>query len=182
MDTIYMDLDDTFFNTEYYIRAVLKNNGLPISVPCVYTLRSFKEGDVYHEIIEGIMNHYDSIPIKEGAINSLRLLGTEYNIKLCSSYYSEGEKKSKQEYADSIGREIILVPSEDVGKTSVDMSEGICIDDSLDVISECNAKYKIQMLNKYVARNMSYKDYLIGDAFAENFYDVVDILLGGVSK
>ena len=177
--TIYMDLDDTFVDTEQYIREVLKNNNLPVKIPCAYALRN---SDVYGEIIEKIMANYRAIPLKDGALNCLKLLRTEYDVKFCSLFYNENERKAKKEFAEELNAEIILVESGDFSKSSVNMKNIILVDDSLEVLQSANAEFKIQMFNKYKARGLSYKDYLIGDSFAENLYDVVDILLGGIAK
>lgn len=176
MKNLFMDLDDTFLNTEKYIREILKNSNLSVKASCVYTLRAIPG---YNIIIEKIMNNYSTIPMKKGAEDCLKLLKTEYNVVFCSRYYTLGERSAKKEFAKEMNTDIILVASEDISKKSVDMHDGVLVDDSLEALEETNASVKVQMFNPYVAKGLLFKDYLKGDYFAENLYDVIDCLLGG---
>lgn len=175
--TILLDLDDTFVDTEKYIRRVLKDELLEVKFPSVYPLR-FMDG--YAEIMEEIFQNYEVIPKTDGAEDCLNILKDEYEVVFCSCYVTEGEKKAKKSFADSYETEILLVGNGDYSKSSIDKTNCILVDDSLEVLSASNAAKNIQVFNKYAAKGLTYAEYLLGDYLAENLSSVVTYLMGGI--
>lgn len=175
MQTLFLDLDDTFVNTENYIRRVLKNELLPVTEHSVYYMR---ELDAYREIMEEIFSNYDVIPLCDGAEDSLNILSTEYEVVFCSCAVSDAEENSKKAFADLYKKDIIIC-REDYAKEKVDMKGCILVDDSLDVLEASRADTRIQIFNPYLAKGLSYKEYLCGDHLAINLPSVVDYLIGG---
>lgn len=176
MQNIYLDLDDTFVDTEMYIRSVLKNNLLPVRDNTVYALRFLP---IYSDIMRDVFKNYDIIPLKEDAEVSLSLLSTEYNIIFCSSYITEEEANAKKSFAKKYKKDIILCGGQNWDKSRVDMSGGIMIDDDPEALSRSNATTKIQVFNPYKTNGLRYTEYLKGDHFAENLPQAVEFLMGG---
>jgi len=177
MQNLYLDLDDTFVDTEVYIRAILKNNLIPYkSNNSVYGMRCIP---VYSDIMRDVFKNYSVIPLKEDAEECLKLLSTEYNVIFCSSYITDEEGESKKRFAELYKKDIILCGGINWDKSRVDMSGGIMVDDAPEALSKSNATTKIQVANPYKAYGLKYADYLRGDVFVENLSQVVEYLMGG---
>ena len=171
MKKLYVDLDDTFKDSEKFLRKILEANGLECP----------KNGSVYWRVdssdyrpyFEMMFGNYRFIPNKEGAVENLKLLETEFEVIFCSSYINDFEAESKKKFADSLGKSIILCGGENFDKSQVDMSDGILIDDKFEVLDASNALVKIQMYNPYNFEGISENSTLV-----TNWYQIVDKLMG----
>lgn len=174
---MYVDLDDTVKDTERYIRRVIESNcgSLLKGILSVYELMEYE--NMY---IKEVLSHYDAIPYKDGAKNSLDLLSTEYEIEFCSCYTYAEEAESKLAYAKSMGKKIHLVSySECPDKSCIDMSGGIIVDDKPYVLNASKADRKFELLNRYTYNVNDERDASIE---VVNWYSLVDKLMGGVDS
>lgn len=148
MRKLYLDLDDTYVDTENYIRKVLNSNGVDCdqneSVWDVYF-----RGDTV-DIFREILADYSAIPKKVGAEECLKILETEFEIVYVTCYICEEEHIAKLDMAKEDGREIIFCP--DFDKSHIDMQEGVFIDDVPKHLINSSVKdeNKYLMYNKYV--------------------------------
>lgn len=124
--TLYLDLDDTYLDTENYIRSMLTANGVPVSnTSSVYNNYTREcAGDLYKEIL----SDYSCIPKKIGADECLDIIKTEFDVVFLSCYTTDVEKQAKEEFAKECGIPIILC--KDFDKSGIDMSNGIMLDDT----------------------------------------------------
>lgn len=167
---LFMDLDDTYKDTETYLRCILKNYGIKIpETMSVYALYDIPQ---YRGYIEEVFGDYENIPNMIGARENFKLLQTEYKIIFCSSCNSEQEAIGKKKFAESLNKEIILCSGKQWDKSHVDMSGGVFIDDNKDILNKSNASVKIQMFNPY-----SYSGIANGSYLATNWYTVSDLLM-----
>ena len=168
-----MDLDDTVKDTERYIRRVMQSNGA--SVPKIGTIYRWINTD-RDLFIQEVLSNHEVIPYRLGARDGLNILSTEYQIVLCSGYSYEEEKRSKENFANSIGKEIILC---DMGKSfskkEVDMGGGILVDDDSEILLECNADVKFEMHNIYKFDFLAERDERTSIV---DWFSLVDILMG----
>lgn len=186
MQKLFLDLDDTVKDTEKYIRRILKEEFHDIpDVKSVYFLNPSvvedkykKSAEAYWEVMREIFENYEVVPETPGATDCINILASEYDVIFCSSCCTDGEEKAKKKFADLYKRDIIIC-REDYTKSGVDMSGAIQVDDSIVSLSSTNAEQKIQILNPYLAKGLTYSQYLVGDHLAVNLPDVVDYLNGG---
>lgn len=170
MKRLFVDLDDTFLDTERYLRKILKSNGLKVpKYDTAYTLYGNEE---YKQYFDMVFSNYLIIPKKLGVKENIKLLETEYDVVFCSYCTTQSEKEAKKKWADSIGKEIILCEGDDFNKSSVDMSGGIIIDDNIEVLSASNADKKLQMYNEYTYERTAKNSHLVID-----WFDVADQLM-----
>lgn len=122
---IYLDLDDTYLDTENYIRGMLELNGVKVGTASVYSdyVKGYA-GSLYKEIL----SDYSCIPKKVGADECLDLLRTEFDIVFVSCYTTEEEMIAKKSFAKECETEIILCKNFD--KSCVNMLDGIIFDDN----------------------------------------------------
>lgn len=163
MRKLYIGLDDTLLDTESYMRLLVELQGNRDMM--------FSDIAFVKSYVCDIIKKYDVLPFKEGAEECLPILDTEYDIILCSSYSSDIEYEIKKNFAEKIGKELILYRGGDCGISSINMKDDIFIDDNLDVVAGSNASCKIQMYNPYnfhlSRRNQvcSERDILVTDWF-----------------
>ena len=172
MKKLFVDLDDTYKDTERYLRQVIRANGL--AIPQYGTVYSMYLDIMYRDIFEVVFSDYSVIPNKEGVDENLKILETEYEIIFCSSYTTDIEKRAKQSYSDNLGKEIILCGGTQWDKSYVNMSGASFIDDDAGILCLSNAKKKIQMYNPYKRGDL--KDYR-GDTLVLNWFEALDKLV-----
>lgn len=171
--TLFLDIDDTLKDTERYIRRLMFCNG--IKTPSIGTVYRWINTDKDLFILE-VMSNYNVIPYRLGARDGINLLSTEYNIVLCSGYYYEEERRSKESFANSIGKELILCDmNKGFTKSSVDMSGGILVDDNSEILLTSNADVKFEMYNKYVFELTAERDER---TTLVDWFSLVEILMG----
>lgn len=146
-DVLYMDLDDTVKATDRYIHSFLKSNGYGDIKGSVYNQLGEK-GCLYSDQVKYILDNWSIIPMMDGAYNGLKLLSTEYKIVFVSSYGSKMEVKHKKNFAKIMNCELVLVESF-MDKSIVNMSNGVFVDDRLDILLTTNATVKYEMYNEY---------------------------------
>ncbi len=171
---LYMDLDDTVKATDMYIHSYLKSNGYGDIRGSVYNL-FFRENCSYLDQVENILDNWDAIPLMDGAYNGLRLLATEYKIIFVSSYGSKVEATHKKHFARIMNCGLILVESFS-SKSCVDMSNGVCVDDRLDILMTTNARAKYEMYNEY-RYNLYPHSARSEVTVVSNWYSLVDQLM-----
>lgn len=170
MKKLFVDLDDTFVDTERYLRKICESNGLKVpKYETIYTLYGNSEYDPYFDMV---FNNYFVIPKKQGVIENISLLETEYEVIFCTYCTTKSELEAKKRFAESLGKNIILCEGEDHAKSSTDMSEGILIDDNIDVLKASNASKKLQMYNEF-----TYTKTLQDCSLVIDWFDVVDQLM-----
>ena len=173
---LYIDLDDTVKDTSRYINKVIDSN--KVSLGRVNSLYSIVADDFF--IKESLCN-WDVIPFCQGALNSLKLLETEHEIVFCSQYLFAEEAKRKQEFASSLGKSLYLFPrTQGVDKDSLDMSDGVLIDDNLDVLLKSNAQYLYEMLSGN--KRLDLKRERPDNCLVTNWFHIVDVLLSDRRK
>lgn len=147
MKKLFLDLDDTYLDTDRYIRKVLKANGVSKELwgihDDIYVLADHPD---CKDIIKACMSNYLVIPPKQGAVQSLQILRTEYDVVFATSCYSDYEEKSKKELFKKMNVDFILCNG---GKSHVDMSGATFVDDHLVHLVNSNAKNKIFFFNRY---------------------------------
>lgn len=176
MQKLFMDLDDTYFDTERYLEKLLNNVGLPTPLPGegnIYALSTISE---YKDIILEAMSDYSYIPKKEGADLALELLSTEYEVIFCSSYTYENEYKAKKSFANRVNKDIILCTGDKFDKSHVDMRDSIFIENDPSILDVSSAKVKIQMCNQDMLKGITF-DYKNIDLYATNWSEIVDYLM-----
>lgn len=170
---LYIDLDDTVKETSRYLDKVIKSNKLPLGEK--NKLYSIISEDFF---VREVLCNWGVIPFCSGAINSLKLLETEYEIVFCSKYMFEDEARQKKEFANFMGKELYLFPtSSDLDKSSMDMSGGILIDDNLDVLLNSNADSLYEMYNDF--KGIDILKPRPENCSVVTWYSLVDTLLGG---
>lgn len=179
---IYMDLDDTVKETERYIRRVVQANGVKLK-PNLYGPNC----DSIHTYIgtdtqEGVMvaeclKNWSVIPFKASAINSIKLLKTEYEVVFCTGYVYKEEADCKKAFAKSMGCNIILCGEDCMFKDHVDMQGCIFVDDRHDILSRSNAEERYEMFNPYY---FDFKGYIDREdsIVLVDWYSFVDTLMG----
>lgn len=181
---LFCDLDDTYLDTEPYLRSVCKANGLlTLKGICIYDMRYTP---MYRDIIKEVIKDYSVIPTKVGAEECMKVLETEYDIIFVSSYLEEYEAEAKRSLAKGLGKPIILInindsTSEIGDKSVVNMSGGVFIDDILAHLVKSNASKRILMLNKYQSdlENICKGVWTPNDLVVSDWYSVTDELMKG---
>lgn len=182
LEKIYMDLDDTVKDTERYIRRVLASNGVDVNKV---------KGTIYNMFftgfsLEGILardcvKNWSVVPFKEGAMDCLRLLMSEYKVIFVSAYTFESEAKDKLEFAKSVGCDIILCDNKTHPfKNHIDMSDGIFIDDRQDVVLLSNSPKKFEMFNPYTIDFSAERDDRT--TIADWHMIIDDLMYGGLDE
>lgn len=181
---LFCDLDDTYLDTEAYIRSVCRSNGLPtFKGICIYDMMSIP---MYTELIKEVMSDYTVIPTKVGAEECMKLIETEYDVIFISSYSEEYEAEAKRRLARKLKKPIILVCSKDdeygIGdKSHVDMSGAVFIDDIMKHLTHSNASKRILMLNKYQSdlEEIYGGNWTANDIVVSDWYAITDELMKG---
>lgn len=198
MCTLYIDLDDTYKDTERYIRKILIANGVsvPHYIKSVYSLLFYDKGNRYSHInpvipeilslvcseledvsseveavFKEVMGSYSVIPNKCGAEDCLNLLKTEYDVTLFSAYTFEHERAEKEKFAKSLGVGSLIVPYGKKQETVLEMG-GIVVDDDPSVINELKGVERYLMYSPY-----SYYKVGNGVKVVSDWYRLYDTLL-----
>lgn len=178
-ERLYLDIDDTYKNTESYWRRVLKSQGVkvPLQKSSIYSLLLLDGDNIYRDIFEEVTSDYSVIPERAGAKDGLKLLRTEYEVILFSSCYSLKQREAKLRLAESLGLDCILVDTgvnyED--KANILMSEGILVDDRKKVLELANVNKKVQLYNKYQFHDEGLAE---GCTFVKDWFELTDLLMG----
>lgn len=158
MRKLFVDLDDTYMDTEVYIRRILKANGYNFSKKqSIYDVDVVKD---FKWVFDEVFSNYSFIPKKIGAEECLNVLETEYGIVFVSCYSTEEEKISKYKFAKECGKDIILC--KDFDKSFIDMSEGIMFDDvAMHLLnSGLPSKSQYLMFNRFNVNEYWFKNYV----------------------
>lgn len=175
MKNLFLDLDDTYLDTDRYIRKVLKANGVSKDLWGIHDdIYVLGDNPDCKDIIRECMSNYPVIPTREGAAQSLQILRTEYNVVFVTSCYSDYEEKSKRELFSKMGTKFIICRG---GKSHVDMSGGIFVDDHLIHLVESNAEQKIFFFNRYEISTGRYNPRTT--SMVMNWFELTDILMSG---
>lgn len=174
--TIYLDLDDTYLDTEEYIRSMLSANGFNIGTASVYSdyIRGFASS-LYKEIL----SDYSCIPKKVGADECLDIIKTEYDVVFLSCYTTNEEKIAKESFAKDCNTEIILC--KDFDKSFVNMGNGIMFDDNPHhlIYSGLPSKNQFMMYNPYALDEDGMNDLRKFEGkIVLDWYDFTDSVMG----
>lgn len=138
-DVLFLDIDDTIFDTEKHFREVFKSNGLEPDSSCVY--RNFDS--LAYKIVAN--NEYINLPFfpvrkgwSESILEELKALFRE--IYLVTDSFLPIEGIAKVRLAANLGVRIILTTG---NKAQIDMQGGTFIDNRFDYLVESNASVKI---------------------------------------
>lgn len=185
-NVIYLDLDDTVKETERYIRRVISSNGIRLKPNfygknCdsvyLYVGSDTREGMIVTECLK----NWNIIPFKASAINSIKLLKTEYEIIFCTAYCFGEEAEWKKAFAKSMGCNIILCGEECMLKDSVDMQGCIFVDDRHDILLRSNAEDRYELFNPYYFDFHGYVEREDNIGLVD-WYSLVDTLMGKCDK
>ena len=135
---LYLDLDDVVFDTTDYLEAEL--GWVKGSAGTVYD--SFVERDDLGSMSD--MLDYTKIPLKM-SVSQIELLNSIFSIVFCTEYCQEKEWVRKQFIVRKLFDidRIIGINRTIKRKYSLDLSDGILVDDNFGLLQKCNAKYKI---------------------------------------
>ena len=136
--TIYLDLDDTVFNTSYFLEQA---TGWVVEHPkTIYDV--FAETSDFFNM--SAMLEYSKIPLNI-SVEDIKSLEEKYKVVVCTEYYTVTEIERKV----SIMRDIFQI-KDVIGidrcynrKYNLDLSDGILIDDTLEILVKSNAMVKI---------------------------------------
>ncbi len=158
MRKLYLDIDDTYVDTEEYLRKVLESNGIECD-PFESVWEIYFRG-IGEDLFREVLSDYSVIPKKIGAEDCLKILETEFEIVYCTCYMFEEERLAKLRMSEEEGREIIFCRYFD--KSCVDMEDNVFVDDTPKHLVNSNLKSKNQylMYNPYALDTEGYK-YLV---------------------
>lgn len=178
MKTLYLDLDDTYLDTDVYIRKVLKENGVSKELWGI-------QDDIYvllnnpkcKDIIQSCMSNYSVIPTKIGAKESLQVLKTEYKVIFVTSVFSGYEFEAKKKFFKNICVPYIIVGS---NKSCVNMKDATFIDDHLIHLNQSNASTKVFFFNQFemnpqISTGILRKEYKV----VKDWFELTDFLMSG---
>jgi len=172
MKKLFLDLDDTYKDTERYLRHSIKANGLPL--PTNMTVYALYSNPKYAHIFDMVFGNYHVIPELEGAKEGLKLLETEFEVIFCSGCTTTEEGFSKRKLATKMGKDIILCSTDKWDKSHIDMTGSIFVDDRPDILTLSNAEQRIQMYNQYSCSSILDCG---GDMLVLDWYMLLDILM-----
>lgn len=139
---IYLDLDDVVKDTSSYLGKYFSD----------FYENGFWDRNLENPKLRKLLSEYDKIPYMEGALEGLKYLNTYHNLVIVSEFLYPEEAFMKKKVIGSVLFEcnsisrIILVNRMKTRKYNpsiVNMSDGVLIDDSVEVLAKCNAKNKI---------------------------------------
>lgn len=149
MKKVYLDIDDTLYDTYSYLGSLvmLSLGSSYISGKNIYELMVNDEN--VKNLCMHVLSDYSKIPTRAYASDLVKLLKGKYEVVLCSMYVFECERIAKEKLASKLGVECILVPyDKNTGKSAIDMSDGIFVDDSIKLLNTSNAQRKILIGSK----------------------------------
>lgn len=125
---LYLDIDDTLFDTENKLREVL--GGRFKHEPDIYDSMSGLTDEEAMKVLN-LLSDYSKIPMIEGAYEGLKYLKGKYEVTLCSEYMTPSESQAKNKLAKDFGLPIILCGygSRYNRKIEVNMEGIILVDD-----------------------------------------------------
>lgn len=174
---VYLDIDDTYIETEKLIKNVCKKVGYSIDERVnAYILR---DNPIVRDVVKLIMSDYSKIPKRVGAEDCLAIISTEYTVKFLSSCYSEVEIYAKKKFAEEEGKEVILCEYCSKTPDIIDLSNGIMIDDRVDVLLGANASEKYNMKYNYDTQEEVQQFIKEGGTVCNNWYQLLDYLVEG---
>lgn len=169
---LFLDLDDTVFDTENYIKSKLGGKWVNYD-GLIYTAT---ENMSYKEkcIVKYMLTNYEDTPMMYRAKESIEILKEKFDIILCTSCSYENEKYAKYKIANKLGLPIILCSGDNWDKSKVDMSNGVFVENNTRILNKSNASRKIC----FYQRNNYVEELVYGDV-VYNWYELLNILIGG---
>lgn len=175
---LYVDLDDTFCDTENYLRMMFKQNGIKVSEErSIYDYIGIGECDFLFR--EG-MSDYRLIPKMPGSEDAIRILSTEYEVVFASCYTFPEEAEGKKKLARAMRKNLILCRGT---KSHLDMEGGVFIDDNPRHVLESSAKnedkyvffniYNAGELMKCIWEQNGFNPHIVAD-----WYEITNMLMG----
>lgn len=107
---LYVDVDDTYLNTELYMRNMLKVNG--IHVKDGLNAYSYRDDPVAKDLLSMLFSDYSVIPKMQGADESLDILKCDCEVIFTSSCFSEEERNAKEKFLSELGNKYVLIPGQ----------------------------------------------------------------------
>lgn len=202
MKRLYIDLDDTYKDTERYFRKILTSEGIviPQGITSVYDLLRYSTPlkeyykddnlpvfnllntlfvngftevcDSVYSVFKNIMSMYSVIPNRDGVSSSWDLLRSEYKITFVSAYVLECEKAAKEEFARSLGVDAIIVPYHEKPSLSLGV-DSIIVDNDPEVLSCIGAGKKVLMYSPYSPIDVEVPSFCI----VQDWYELCDLLM-----
>lgn len=139
---LFLDIDDVIFDTESYISSVLRKSGIVTDSSYLYLF------DNDRGMLNDFLSDYSKIPMITGSYDGIKMLKTEYDVCLLSYITFVNEYYEKVKVAKKLGLELFACTGEDYLKSSVDTSNGIRIDDRVDILNANNSKRSICFYKK----------------------------------
>lgn len=138
---LFLDVDDTIFDTKGYIRELLGGEWLTDSriIYSCYEDMTFRE---LNKVIT-VFSNYNKVPFKIGAYDGLNILKSKYDVVLCSSYKYSCEYKAKEAIAKRLNTPIILCGGKNWDKSHIDMSDSVFVDNNTRILNLSNASRKV---------------------------------------
>lgn len=169
---LFLDIDDTLVDTESYLRLRLRyilGSDVVSKYDSIYNLMT--DDEVAKEICRKELSDYRNIPFLPFAEECIGVLKNDYNIILCSNYTFEEERCAKLLLAERLGVSSSLIRyAPNMGKSSVDMSDGILVDNDTRVLASSNAKRKVRV------RGYGLKDIWGGEE-VEDCFELMAVLM-----
>lgn len=149
MKKVYLDIDDTLYDTYNYLRSLVVMSFGTDYIKDKNIYEMMEEDEEVKKLCMNVLSDYSKIPTKAYVKDFIRLLSGKYDVVLCSMYVFDCEREAKEKLAKKLGVESILVKyDKNIGKSNIDMSDGIFVDDSIKLLNSSNANRKILVGSK----------------------------------
>lgn len=172
---LFLDIDDTLVDTESYLRLRLRyilGSDVVSKYDSIYNL--MVNDKIANEICRKELSDYRNIPFLPFAEECISVLKNDYSIILYSNYTFEEERSAKLLLADRLGVSSSLTQYDTgMGKSRVDISDGILVDNDTKVLVNSNAKRKIRV------RGYGLKDIWCGEEVEDCFELMAVLMLNG---
>lgn len=176
---LYIDVDDTFLNTEKYMRNVLKANG--IRVKNGLTAYDYRDNPVAEDLMDMLFSDYSVIPKMDGAEESLKILQCDYDVVFTSSVFSEKERDAKEKYFKEMGKKLIVIPGQfDLSAFIAPCSNTLVVNDKSRVLDKSGV-YPINtycMWNPRTSEKNIYEYLKHGGTVVFDWYELCDQIMG----
>lgn len=171
---LYVDIDDTFVDTENYLRTMFIRNGY--KVPEKLSVYEYISGGEFDFLFKEGMSDYTLIPRMPGAEDAIKILSTEFNVVFLSCCTYREEVLGKKKLARALGKELILCEGR---KSHIPMENAIFIDDNVQhlINSDAAEDNKYLFFNIYnvpdIMANLGFSGHVVS-----NWYDITNKLMG----
>lgn len=134
---LFLDLDDVVLDTSKCIREIGDYLNL-------HKEEFFITKENFHDALSTyLLTNYHKVRVKQDFIDVFPLLQEKFDIVFVSFYISEAELAYKRSLARKYGcGGVFLKHTEHKDKSSVDMSGGIFVDDTIEMLTSSNADKK----------------------------------------